>query len=163
MDAPIPRRNRVTIKTRTTALVSSRFGSRRRGAGPRFPRRTKEGGNVHIVRSIFERWAKGDLTTEWAHPDIAFHGPDLRGGRGIDGMVSTWSDWLETLGDFDVLPELFLDAGNDAVFTLASFTYCDKGLDAPDKVRRGAFSFKLSDGKVVRLAVFIDRGHERFG
>jgi SnoaL-like domain len=153
----------VTIKTRTTALVSSRFGSRRRGAGPRFPRRTEEGGNVHIVRSIFERWAKGDLTTEWAHPDIAFRGPDLRGGRGIDRMVSIWNDWLETMGDFDVLPDRFLDAGDDAVFILASFIYFDKGLNTPGKVLRGVFSFKLSDGKVVRLAVFIDREHERFG
>ena len=143
----------MTIRTRTAALVSSGLRSR----GRAFPRQTEQGGNVDFVRSIFEQWAKGDATTEWADPDIEFHGPDLRGGQGIHLMASVWNDWLETVDDFDVVADEFLDAGNDGVLILARFIFGDKRSDAPSRVHRGVFRFILSGRKVVRLAVFIER------
>ena len=140
------------MKTQNTALVSTGFGTRRSRAGPRSK---EQDGDVHIVRSIFERWAKGDAPSDWADPHIEFYGPDQRGGRGIDRMVDLWNDWIKTVADFDVMPDQFLDEGDGVVLILARFVFCGKGSNWPSKVRFGVFRFMLSAGKVVRLDVWL--------
>jgi hypothetical protein len=121
-------------------------------------RRKEQGSNVHIVRPIFERWAKGDAPTDWADPQISYRGPDQRGGCGIDRMVSLWNGWVETVDDFDVRPDQYLDEGEDGVLILARFIFWGRGKRWPSEVRFGVFRFTLSAGKVVRLDVWlIDR------
>lgn len=126
----------------------------RRGGGQ--PGRQAGRDNIEVVRRIFERWGAGDTGVEWAHADIDFCGPDLRAGQGVDHMVSLWGRWLESMDEFAVVPDRFLEAGADEVLVPARLI-CQAKSGGPPKVRTGVSLFKLRDGKVSRLSFFVDR------
>ena len=115
--------------------------------------------NVEIVRSIYERWEKGDFSaTEWAAPDIDFTTADQRGGSGTDVMANIWGDLLQTMDDFAVVPDQFLEVGDDRVLVLARFRGRGRGSGAPVRDLFGGSLFTLNqEGKVVRLTLFTDR------
>jgi ketosteroid isomerase-like protein len=114
--------------------------------------------NFEIVRSIHERWADGDFSvSKWADGDIEFRSGDGRTGRGTDVMANLWRDWLKTMDDFAVMPEKFVDLGDDRVLVLARFSGRGKGSGAPVGEFLGGSLFTLNEGKVVRLTLFTDR------
>ena len=114
--------------------------------------------NVEIVRSIYDCWANGDFSaSEWADDAIEFEYGAGSGGRGTDVMASVWLDLLKTMDDFAVVPERFLDVGDDRVLVLARFSGRGKGSGAPVGEFLGGSLFTLSQDKVVRLALFTDR------
>jgi SnoaL-like protein len=113
-------------------------------------------GNVEVVRRIFERWAEGDSATDWADADIDFCGPDLRAGRGVELMARLWGHWLGSMNECAVVPEQFLEAGEDEVLVPVRVACRRKASGATPEVRIGVSLFRLSAGKVVRLSFLTD-------
>ena len=114
--------------------------------------------NLEFVRSIIQRWAKGDFSVfAWADAEIEFCGPDLRGGRGIAVMASHWHAWVGTMDGFAVVPERFENVCDEEVLALLRVIRQAGGGSGAADVRSGVAHFKLRDGKVIRLSLFIDR------
>jgi hypothetical protein len=114
--------------------------------------------NVEFVRSIFRRWVKGDFSmSAWADADIEFCGPDLAVGRGIGVMASHWHDWVGTMDGFAVVPERFESAGDEEVLVLLRVIRRAGGDSGAAEVRPGVGHFRLRDGKVSHLSLFIDK------
>jgi ketosteroid isomerase-like protein len=114
--------------------------------------------NVEIVRMIFERWKRGDYSAvDWADPDIEFtmKTPERETSRGIEGMRSSWLDFLRAWQDFRVAAERIIEAG-DQVLVLHEFGGSGRGSGVSIKGMRGAALFTFADGKVIRLALFTD-------
>ena len=111
--------------------------------------------NVETVRSIYARWANGDFSAaDWADPGIEFKGPEGEHGRGTDVMASRWRDWLGTVDGFTVVPEKFIDAGEDRVLVLTRFGGRGSSSGAPLDDFSGGSLFTFSGEKVTRLALY---------
>ena len=115
--------------------------------------------NIEIVRSIVAGWARGDYTSiDWADPEIEYAAPDTPvATRGVEALGRRWKEFLLAWERFATTPERFIDAGDDRVLVLVRFDGRGRASSIPAAEFFGAQLFTLREGKVVRLAVFLDR------
>ena len=118
---------------------------------------------LELVRKIYAAWERGDYSArEWADPEIELLTPgglDPGPHIGIEAMARSWRGWLSAWEDFQTEAEEFIELPDGRVAVLTRFHGRGKGSGlAVDATRgRGASVFTISDGKVVRLALYADR------
>ena len=116
--------------------------------------------NLELVRSIYERWERGDYSSiDWADPEIEFSSP---GGfnpdevfRGLGEMKRAWVDWLSQFEGFSATATEYLESG-DQVVVLNRFGGRGRTSGVPMEEMAGAARFRIRDGKVVELAIYVD-------
>ena len=116
--------------------------------------------NLELVREIYSRWERGDYSSvDWADPAIEFSSP---GGfspdevfHGLEAMERAWVDWLSQFEDFSARPTEYLESG-DQVVVLNRFGGRGRTSGVPMEDMPGAARFRIRDGKVVELAIYID-------
>ncbi len=117
--------------------------------------------NVDIVRKLFADFEAGDLGAvfsafdediEWVEPYGYFAGAG--GVRGVAAVEQVLAAYPEAWSEFALVPERFLDAGDDVVVTGVQRGVA-RATGAP---YRGMFCnvWTLTAGKVVRMEAFTD-------
>jgi ketosteroid isomerase-like protein len=118
--------------------------------------------NVEIVRSLYERWASGDLSADSFDPDVEYsrigaETPDMEGRwRGFDELSTAMAEYLRAFSDLRIEAERILDLSEDQVLVLSRQTARGKQSGVPIEHEFGDL-FRLRDGKVVRFASYWNR------
>jgi ketosteroid isomerase-like protein len=120
-------------------------------------------GYIELVRAGYEAWNSGDRQwvldhmdrdVEWVSPPVD---PDPGVHRGHDGVERFWEGWRGAVGQLRFEPLEFIDAGSEvAVVTRRAGTGELSGVEIADTVVQ-VFTFRESDGKVVRVREFYER------
>jgi ketosteroid isomerase-like protein len=115
--------------------------------------------NLELVRSIYERWERGDYSSvDWADPEIMYSAPgtlDEEVQHGIAAMARSWADWLDQFDEFQSHAIEYLESA-DQVVVLTRFGGRGKGSGVPLAEMPGAARFRIRDGKVVEVAIYVD-------
>jgi uncharacterized protein len=119
-------------------------------------------GNADLIRPIFEEWGRGN----W-QPRFDIYHPHMEWGwsdefPGLAGVYEDHRDpnprlrsWLSGWELWRAVADEYLELG-DYVVVLAS--YHGRGKGSGVEIRQeGAHVFKLRDGRVVRLEIFVNR------
>jgi ketosteroid isomerase-like protein len=120
--------------------------------------------NLDLVRSIHAAAERGDFrSAEWADPDIELvfaDGPEPGVWRGVAGMAEGMRDWLTAWEDFRFAADEYREIDDERVLVLVRLGGRGRasGLEVGDMRAQGAHVFHLSDGKVTRFVVYMDRG-----
>jgi ketosteroid isomerase-like protein len=118
------------------------------------------GGNIDLVRSIYEPWERGDFSVvDWAHPDIEY---SIVGGlepghwSGVRAMTERSREQLREFDHFRIEVDGCRELDAEQVLVLWQFRGRGKtsGLEPPGT---GAYLFHVRDGKVIELAYHVDR------
>jgi ketosteroid isomerase-like protein len=120
--------------------------------------------NLDLVRSIYANWKRGDWSSvAWADPQIEYVMVDEPGAevrRGVTAMAETWRGFLSAWEDYRVEPEEVRPLDHERILVLvrASGRGKTSGLDLGEATRgrQGANVFHIRDGKVTRLAAYVD-------
>ncbi len=119
--------------------------------------------NVEIVRRGYERWQElGRPTIEFLDPEIEWHGPrefpDLAEPHfGHDGVARYLAKVNEAFDDYRMVPEEFIDAGDDQVLVFSREGGRGKGSGAPVQTNPTAHLWTLRDGKAIRMQSYWER------
>ena len=119
--------------------------------------------NVELVRSIYADWEHGEFDrVDWAHTEIEFvsvDGPDPGVWRGLGEMAASFRGWLRLWKEFRLAADEYRSLGSESVIVLDHYSGQGKtsGLDLGQIQARGAWVFQIRDGKVVRMARYLDR------
>ena len=119
--------------------------------------------DVDLVRSIYAAWARGDYSsTEWAHPDIEFviaDGPATGRWSGLAGLAEGWRGLASALKDPRTEAEdcRELTGGQVLVLVHRGGREDTSPFDPESARSKGADLFRLRDGKVTDLVVYLDR------
>jgi ketosteroid isomerase-like protein len=116
--------------------------------------------NVDLVRSIYERWARGDFSPiEWADPEIEYviaDGPHPGTWRGISAVEETQREVLSAWASWRVDVESYRKLDGERVFVLSRVTGrgATSGLQLEQK---RAAVFHVRGERVIRHVVWWDR------
>jgi uncharacterized protein len=117
--------------------------------------------NVELVRTIYDLFRSGDTDGALAlqDPEIEVHDrpevPDPQVYRGHEGVLSSLRVTRAAFKGLDMVPEEFLDAGDQVVVV---FRLQGKGRESRVPVdERLAHVWTIQDGKAVRMAVHSGR------
>jgi hypothetical protein len=120
--------------------------------------------NLDLVRSICADWERGDFSSaEWAHSEIEYAqaggGPDPGSWKGLAGMAKAYRDWLSVWEDLRLEAEEYRELDVERVLVLLQLSGRGKtsGLDLGQMSSKGASLFHISDGKVTKLVVYLER------
>jgi ketosteroid isomerase-like protein len=119
--------------------------------------------NVELVRSLFTAWEHADYSSvEWADPEIEYVHPDgPEPGRwiGLAGMREAARERLSAWDEYHPEAEEYLELDDSRVLVLNRFSGRGKtsGLELGEIRPKGATLFELRDGKVTRIAQYLDR------
>jgi ketosteroid isomerase-like protein len=113
--------------------------------------------NVDLVRTIYERFRAGDNdgALELFDPAVEVHdrpqAPDPQVFHGREGVVSSLGVSQATFEGLDIVPEEFVDAGDQV---LVAFRFVGSGRESGVPVdERLAHAWTIRDGKAVRMTV----------
>jgi ketosteroid isomerase-like protein len=119
--------------------------------------------NLHLVRSIFAAWERGDYTSvAWAHPEIEYvfaDGPDPGTWQGLAGVAEAYRNMLNAWDDLRIEADEYreLDRERVLVLTRGSGRGKTSGLKLPQMWTQGAHLFQVRQGKVTRFIAYWDR------
>jgi len=117
--------------------------------------------NLDLVRSIYADWELGDFSSAaWAHPDVEFAmvgGPQPGAWKGLAGMAEGYRDWLRAWKDFRATPEEYLVIDDQRILVLVRNSGRGRASGLGLEQQSVANLFDLRDGKVVRIAVYLER------
>jgi ketosteroid isomerase-like protein len=119
--------------------------------------------NVHLVRSIYAAWARGDYSSaEWADPEIEFviaDGPAPSSGKGLAAMAEGARGVFEAWDEFRIEPEEYRELDNEHVLVLDHFSARGKtsGLELGQLRAKGVNLFRTRAGKVTKIVRYLDR------
>jgi len=118
--------------------------------------------NLELVRSIYAAWEHGDFSSaEWAHPEIEYVSEDplLPFGHttGVAAMANVWRNWLRAWKDFHADADEYREVDGERVLVL--LRYSGRGNPGGMEVTpiQAASLFHMHDGKVTKLALYLDR------
>jgi hypothetical protein len=77
--------------------------------------------NLHLVRSIYAAWERGDSSlAEWARPGIVFEsdGFDSRKRTGVAEMGERWREWMSAWEEYRTDAEEFREIDGKRVLVL---------------------------------------------
>lgn len=126
--------------------------------------------NVELARRLYEAFAGGDLERVLALLDSAIEvrpDPETMMGedsyRGHEGFLKYAQRWLESWDEYRLIPEKFIDAGDNVVVIYRAVGR-GKGSGIEVDMRLGHL-WTIRDGKAVRLEIFSkpDEGLEAAG
>ena len=119
--------------------------------------------NLDLVRSIYADWTRGDFSrADWADPQIEWVSPDrpdLGRWTGLDGIATTFRQWVTAWEDFRIVADEIIEVDADRVLV---FVHCHgrgkmSGVEIGELPSKTAAVFHLRDGKVTRYVVYGDR------
>jgi ketosteroid isomerase-like protein len=119
--------------------------------------------NLDLVRSIYGDWERGEFdSADWAHPEIEYvsaDGPDPGAWTGLAKMAENFRAWLSLWKEFRLTADEYRQCGTGDVIVLDHFSGRGKtsGLDLGQIEARGAWVFRIRDGKVIRMTRYMDR------
>jgi ketosteroid isomerase-like protein len=119
--------------------------------------------NLDLVRSIFADWERGDFgSAEWAHGDVecVFAGvPDPGIWTGLSGMADGMRSWISAWSEFRVEADEYRELDSERVLVLSHVIARGKtsGLELAPIPGRAANVFRVRDGKVTKLVIYLDR------
>jgi uncharacterized protein len=115
-------------------------------------------GNVEIVQRGYEAFARGDIDAALSalDPEIEvrpapdFPGEDSYHGRA--GFLAYTGQWLESWDEYWVIPEQFIDAGDQVVVPYRAVGRGrGSGIDVETRL---VHVWTIREGKVVRMEIF---------
>ena len=118
--------------------------------------------NLDLVRSIFADFERGDYSqADWTDPDIQFvvaDGPEPDSWKGRMEMARAWRDYLSAWEEYRLVADEFREIDDDRVVAFGRRTGRAKasGVDLAQMHNRGAALFEIHDGRVTRLARYMD-------
>jgi ketosteroid isomerase-like protein len=118
--------------------------------------------NVEIVRSIYADWSRGDFSSsEWADPEIEFafvDGPEPGSWSGRPAMAKRYGEWLSGWKNFRAESEELIVVDSTRVLVFVHNSARGRVSDLEMDQRSVANLFEIDSGKVVRFALYWDRG-----
>ena len=119
--------------------------------------------NLDLVRSIYADWERGDFSSaEWADPEIEFvngDGPEPGNVKGVAAMAAMWRQFLREWKGYSVEVDEYRELDDERVLVLLHAV--GRGTKSGLALRQGretsANIFHISEGKVTRLALYVDR------
>ena len=118
--------------------------------------------NLDLVRSIYADWERGDFSSaRWAHPQIEFvvaDGPEPGTWIGLAAMAETYGKFLRVWEDYRGAVDGYREIDDDRVLVVGHRTGRAKasGVDLAQMQNRSAALFEIHDGRVTRLARYMD-------
>ena len=121
--------------------------------------------NAEIVRSLYERWARGENAADLYHPEIEWSMPHPGGQvKGADQVVAFLRSFIGAWDDHEIEVEELRELDDGRV--LALFNERARGrLSGVETSVSPAGLWTLRDGKIVRFEAYGDRdeGFRRAG
>jgi ketosteroid isomerase-like protein len=119
--------------------------------------------NVEIVRPIYEAFAEGKfgLHTHLLDPQVEYahkrNEADVLVGEwhGVEAMVATIAEWMQTVEDLRIEAERYIDAG-DSVVVFTRYTAVNRTSRLPFE-ENFADVITLRDGRIVRWHIYRHR------
>ena len=121
--------------------------------------------NLDLVRSIYADWERGDFSrADWADPEIEFalgDGIDQARWRGLAEVAAGFGAFLRQYDGYRSAIEECRDCGDDRVLAFVTTGGRGKrsGIELTGDSAKGASTFHLRAGKVVRIAIYRDRAN----
>lgn len=118
--------------------------------------------NLNLARTIYAAWETGDYSSvDWADPDIEYvvvDGPTPGTWHGHAGMADAWRSFLDAWEGFRAgESELHeVDANRVLVLSDTSGRGRTSGVELGQMGMKGAALLEFREGKVTRLAVYMD-------
>src|SRR5436190_19926539 len=118
--------------------------------------------NVEIVRRAYARFDAGRPDPEFLDPEIEWRGPreftDLAEPHfGHEGVERYLDKVNEALDDYRMVPEEFIDVGDDQVLVFSREGGRGKGSGAEVQTNPTAHLWTLRDGKAIRMQSYWER------
>lgn len=118
---------------------------------------------MELVRSLYARWAKGDLggwdavDSEIEFARIGPTGTGLDGEfRGVEALGTALAEWLESWTEITVQAERIVDLEDGRVLVLSHQTGRGRGSGTPLDLRM-ADIWTVRDGRLVRWETYWNR------
>ena len=121
--------------------------------------------NLDLVRSICGEWERGKFdSADWADPNIEFalcDGPDPGSWKGLPAMARRGGELIRTLEDFRIEVVGYREVDDARILVRWQYAGSAKssGVNPHRLIERAAHIFELRDGKVVRLAFYVEEKH----
>jgi ketosteroid isomerase-like protein len=107
--------------------------------------------NVQLVRTIYERWSRGERTRDLIDKELEYVNPPYAVESGTRRGRRTLAMIKDVYPDFRVEPERFVDAGEEVVVIGTARGTAASGVEA--QWRQG-YVWTVRDGKAVRFRWF---------
>jgi ketosteroid isomerase-like protein len=107
--------------------------------------------NVQLVRTIYERWSRGERTRDLIDKELEYVNPPYAVESGTRRGRRTLAMIKDVYPDFRVEPERFLDVGDEVVVIGTARGTAASGVQA--QWRQG-YVWTVRDGKAVRFRWF---------
>ena len=109
--------------------------------------------NVELVRRIYEAWDEGVSPKDFIAADVEYVNPSYAVEPGTRFGRKSFTLVNETLADFEMHAERFIDAGNDEVVVLAHYRGTGRESGVPVDGEQGHV-WSVRDGLAVRFRWF---------
>jgi uncharacterized protein len=107
--------------------------------------------NVQLIRTIYERWSRGESTRDLIDSQLEYVNPPYAVETGTKQGARTLARVRDVYPDFRVEPERFVDAGEEVVVIGIAHGTAASGVKA--QWRQG-YVWTVRDGKAVRFRWF---------
>lgn len=108
---------------------------------------------VELVRRIYDAWARNESASEFIAEDLEYVNPPYAVEPGTRRGRGTFSIVTDTIQDFALRIDEFVDAGEGDVVVLAHFTGSGRSSGAPVSGEQGHV-WTVRDGSAVRFRWF---------
>jgi ketosteroid isomerase-like protein len=108
--------------------------------------------NIDLVRRIYDAWNEGASTKGLIAEDVEYVNPPYAVEPGVRTGRESFSRVSDVYDDVEVMPNAFLDAGDDVV-VLARITGTSREAGVPID-REQAYVWTVRDGMAVRFRWF---------
>lgn len=109
--------------------------------------------NVEVVRAIYGRWDRGESASDLIANDVEYINPDYAVEPGTRWGRESFAAVGDSLSDFKLELERFVDAGPDEVVVCAHYTARGRGSGVPVGGEHG-YVWTIRDGVAVRFRWF---------
>lgn len=109
--------------------------------------------NVGLVRSIYEAWAEGRSARDFIADDVEYVNPPDAIESGVLHGRKSFARIRDAYEDVEVVPERYVDAGDDDVVVIAKLLVGTRGFHT--ETTQG-YVWTVRDGQAVRFRWFND-------
>jgi ketosteroid isomerase-like protein len=109
--------------------------------------------NVQLVRRIYEAWGREESARDFIIEDVEYVNPPYAVESGTRRGRKSFAVVRETYGDFEILVERYIDAGEDEVVVLARYSGSGQGSGVPVSGEHG-YVWTVRGGQAVRFRWF---------
>ena len=109
--------------------------------------------NVELIRRIYQAWNREESAREFISPDVEYVNPSYAVEPGTRKGRRSFAVVRDTYEDWELRVERFIDAGNEEVVVLATYTGTGRGSGVPVAGEHG-YVWTVEDGLAVRFRWF---------